>query len=230
MIPAQKQALAHAIRDHLITLLPTGRQPRHGGLAWHTVNALAAALASADEQALHMAIERLASTARQRGILDLLGAARSIRRHPGEPTGAFRARIVGAYELWSKAGTLGGVKRALEVAGYKVSILEHYTENPDIWAEFSITLEPAQTEFTTDTWNDGQGAWDDGSAWGWTLGQLEPQRILHVVNEMKAAHSKPRNIYYELGDPVDYWDDANGVWDDGSRWYGFDTVVILGAL
>jgi hypothetical protein len=230
MIPARKQALANAIRDHLIALLPTGRQPRVEGLAWRTVDALAAALASADEQALRIAIERLASTARQDSSLALIGAARSIRRHPGEPIGAFRARIVGAYELWSKAGTLGGVKRALEVAGYKVSILEHYTEDPSIWAEFSITLEPTRTEFTTDTWNDGQGVWDDGSTWGGTLGQLEPQRILHIVGEMKAAHSKPRNIYYELGDPIDYWDDTNGVWDDGSRWYGFDTVVILGAL
>lgn len=226
MIPERKQALANAIRDHLIGLLPAGRQPRHGGLAWHTVSALAAALASADEQALRMAIERLASTARILSSLALTGAARNIRRYPGEPLGAYRARVLGAYELWSRAGTLGGVRRALEVAGYKVAITEHYLEDPSIWAEFSITLQPAQTEFTTDTWNDGQGAWNDGSVWGWTLGQLEPERVLQIVRETKAAHSKPRNIYYEFV-PVDYWDDTNGVWDDGSRWYRF--VVILGS-
>lgn len=159
--------------------------------------------------------------------LNYLGLERGIRRAPGEGTDAYRERLIKAWDKWRWGGTIRGLKTALETAGYVVSITEHfYRDNNLDYGEFSIVLQPKSGVFTTDKWGDG-GTWNDGTAWAYVLGALEPGRIMRIIDETKAAHSKPRSVIYELGNPVDYWGTPDGsLWGDGTRWYGFDSVIV----
>jgi hypothetical protein len=104
----------------------------------------------------------------------------------------------------------------LEAAGYEAHIHEHFRDDPSIWAEFSIYLWPYRPEFTTDRWNDGVGAWDDGTTWDYTIAGVELRRVPELVREVKPAHAKLRSVYYIPG-PRDVWDDG-AVWDDGGVW------------
>jgi hypothetical protein len=148
--------------------------------------------------------------------LVLIGEERLLPRFPGEPTDAYRARLLAAWEFWRWAGTFPGLVYWLRVLGYEPFVVEWYRYDPSIWAEFSLYLWPHRPEFTTDRWDDGVGAWDDDTTWDYTLNGVELQRVPALVKEVKPAHAKLRSVYYIPG-PRDVWDD-DGVWDDGEVW------------
>jgi hypothetical protein len=149
--------------------------------------------------------------------LSLIGEERRLPRFPGEPVEAHRARLLAAWEFWQKAGTLPGLAIWLRAMGYEAYVTEWYRYDPSIWAEFSLYLWPYRPEFTTDRWDDGVGAWDDGTTWDYTIAGAELQRVPELVKEVKPAHAKVRSIYYIPG-PRDVWDDG-AVWDeDGDVW------------
>jgi hypothetical protein len=148
--------------------------------------------------------------------LALIGEERSLPRFPGELTEAYQARLLAAWEFWRRAGTLPGLVYWLRVLGYEPFVVEWYRYDSSIWAEFSLYLWPYRPEFTTDRWDDGVGAWDDGTAWDYTIAGVELRRVPELVREVKPAHAKVRSIYYIPG-PRDVWDDG-AVWDDGGTW------------
>lgn len=135
---------------------------------------------------------------------------------PGEYEDALRQRLRVAYEFWHTAGTLPGVLLWLRAAGYQAFIREHYLDDPAIWAEFSVYLWPEMAAYVTDRWNDGVGAWDDGTPWDYQLVATEVSRIPALLQEVKPAHAKARSVWYIPG-PRDAWDDG-GAWDDGRTW------------
>jgi hypothetical protein len=148
--------------------------------------------------------------------LALIGEDRFLPRFPGEPTEAYRARLLAAWEFWRRAGTLPGLVYWLRIMGYEPFVVEWSHYDPSIWAEFSLYLWPYRPEFTTDRWDDGVGAWDDYTTWDYTIAGVELERIPALVREMKPAHARVRSIYY-IPCPKDAWDDG-GVWDDGGAW------------
>lgn len=219
--------LTNAVARYMFGLLPPGRKPKEGGRAWFTVLALSALLADADQAVIQMVLDWSPSQTQRDDLLALIGQARGVRRGAGEPFEAYRARVVNAADFWKLGGTVPGVIKALETAGYKVKVIEHYLTDRTRWAEFSIELYPDRTDFTGDTWDDDEGYWNDGTRWDWVLSPTEGERIKDIIRETKAAHSKVRSVTYQHGGPPDYWDDDTGSWDDDSSWRGFDPIQIL---
>lgn len=219
--------LANAVARHMLGLLPPGRKPKEGGYAYFVVLALAALTADLDEAAIQMVLDWSPSRTQNPELLARIGEGRGIKRGAGEPFGAYRARVVNAADFWKLGGTVAGVKAALETAGYGVKITEHYYTDRRRWAEFSVELYPRRGEFTADTWDDGNGSWDDGSRWDWGISNAEAARIGEIIREMKAAHSKVRSAFYQSGGPQDFWNDDIGGWDDQTSWHGFDPIQII---
>ncbi len=149
-------------------------------------------------------------------VLAFIGEERLLPRFPGELVEAYRARLLAAWEFWRRAGTLPGLVYWLRAMGYEPFVVEWHYYDRSIWAEFSLYLWPYRPEFTTDRWDDGVGAWDDGTTWDYTIAGVELRRVPELVREVKPAHSKIRSIYYIPG-PRDVWDDG-AVWDDGGTW------------
>lgn len=219
--------LASATARYMLGLLPPGRKPKEGGYAFFVVLALAALNADLAEAVIKMVADWSPSRTSRPELLALIGQARGIERGAGESFEAYRERVVNAADFWRLGGRVEGVKRALETAGYGVKITEHYHTDRVRWAEFSVELYPGPNRRGGDTWNDGQGAWNDGSKWNWSISQAERERILRLIREMKAGHSRVRSVVYQLGGPKDYWNDGQGAWNDGSKWHGFDPEKIL---
>lgn len=95
-------------------------------------------------------------------------------------------------------------------------IIEHYRDDRDIWAEFSLILTPSNPALNADAWDDGS-RWDDGTLWDLTIRQEEVDRIRAVVNEIKPAHARLRGIFLVSQWSQDFWDDDT-IWDDGTVW------------
>lgn len=218
--------LANAVARHMFGLLPPGRKPKEGGYAYFVVLALSALLADMDEAAIRMVRDWSPSRTQNPELLALIGQARGIKQGAGESLETYRARVVGAAEFWRLGGAVAGVKKALEAAGYGVKITEHYHTDRRRWAEFSAELYPGSAGIKGDVWGDGEGYWGDGSKWGWHLSGAEARRVLEIIGEMKAAHSKVRDVWYQHGGPKDQWGDGKGYWGDVSKWHGFDPVKI----
>lgn len=144
-----------------------------------------------------------------------IGKERGMGRAPGEALEAYRARLLAAWDFWRWAGTVKGMTMALEAAGYEVRIVEHYKTNMAIWAQFSVYLRSIKPEFTASKWGEGV-LWGSGDLWSGSLGGLEPARIMTIIQETKAAHAKPRNVYYFTSE-YNYW--GNGIlWGTNATW------------
>jgi hypothetical protein len=176
---------------------------------------LGALEASAVEETLALFRQALPQHA-EGAFLEEVGRGRGLSPFREELEAAFRNRVVYAVHFWLLGGTLPGMRLWLEAAGYEAHIHEHFRDDPSIWAEFSLYLWPYRPEFTTDRWDDGVGAWDDGTTWDYTIAGVELRRVPELVREVKPAHAKVRSIYYIPG-PRDVWDDG-AVWDNGGAW------------
>lgn len=153
--------------------------------------------------------ERFAGTASELA-LHRIGNERGINRFSFEPLEVYRARVLGAFDYWEKAGTIPGMKLALEQAGWKASIREHFRTNPSIWAEFSIVIRPITS--TTPLWDSFN--WDNFN-WDFSAPNLPVQYLKALINAAKPAHAKLRDLELIPGTGM-IWDEFN--WDDGSTW------------
>jgi len=141
------------------------------------------------------------------------------------PTSRDRVPPEHAMHLQPPEGTLLDVRFRLEEAGYEVHIHEHFQDIPSIWVDFSIYLWPRNPEFITDFWDDGVGAWDDGTKWEYSLNSaVDLDRIPSLVWETKPAHTRLRYIYYTPGFR-DAWDDG-AAWDEEGDVWGPESVQI----
>lgn len=210
----------------MLGLLPPGRKPKEGGYAYFVVLALSALLADADEAVVQMVRDWSPSRTQNPELLALIGEGRGVKRGSSESFASYRARVVGAADFWRLGGTVAGVVNALEAAGYRVTVTEHYHTDRRRWAEFSVELYPGETGVRGRAWGDASGSWGNGAKWGWNISEAEQQRILEVIGEMKAAHSNVRDVWYVLGGPKRQWGDDRGTWGDGGKWHGFDPIKL----
>lgn len=125
-----------------------------------------------------------------------IGSDRRLHRYPAESEASFRRRLAGAWAFYQWGGTIRGLEEALRAAGYdSIIVEEHWRTDPNIWAEFSIILDAADAFLTAIPWDSGYN-WDDGHHWDADLDPGEPERIRRVIDEVKPARSKLRNLHY----------------------------------
>ncbi|MCX7741065.1 MAG: phage tail protein [Meiothermus sp.] len=130
--------------------------------------------------------------------LNLLGAERGLTRYPGEGLEAWRARVLGAWEFWQWSGTEYGLRLALAQLGYNSAIVPVWTYDTTRWSEFDVFIYP-----NTRSYN---GLPD------------ERNRILAVINQIKAAHTKLAQVTYVSFGPLT-WDPPGLTWDSpGQVW------------
>lgn len=114
-------------------------------------------------------------------LLDTKGYERGkLARWAGESDDEFRLRVANAFDWFALGGTAAGMKRILELLGYRnVRITERITE--DQWAEFGVDI-----------------ALPSGDA----LVMENIERVRRIVNEIKAAHTRlvSTNVQYDPPD------------------------------
>lgn len=97
--------------------------------------------------------------------LDMLARARQIVRTPGESDTSLRVRVLAAYEIKRKAGTLPGMVDGLATIGYTASVSEP-NKGTNKWSRFLVTVT----------------GWD---------GVVANQDIFYqVVNQLRPAHTR----------------------------------------
>lgn len=97
--------------------------------------------------------------------LDMLARVRQIVRTPGESDASLRVRVLAAYEIKRKAGTLPGMVDGLATIGYTASVTEP-NKGTTKWSRFLVTVT----------------AWD---------GVVTNQDIFYqVVNQLRPAHTR----------------------------------------
>jgi Phage tail protein (Tail_P2_I) len=169
---SDKSELTQVMHDYYLNKLPTGLQPKLNGIA----DGIISTVAGSNVDLILDFIEKVSRTTVDSATdeeLNFIGKARLLNRFPNENTEQFRTRVKGAYEFWSKAGTLDGIKTALLQLGYNSSILERIDVN---WSKFSVTIYP-----NTQTY--------DGSP-------AELNRILTIINDVKPAHCVLQQLNY----------------------------------
>lgn len=103
-------------------------------------------------------------------------------------------------------------------------IIEHFREDPSIWAEFSLVITPSNSRLTAPAWGGGT-RWGDGSLWGMSIKASEVDRILAVINEIKPAHARLRTVSLVSAAQPRFWGDGTQ-WGDGTHW-GVGTPTLL---
>jgi len=125
--------------------------------------------------------------------LPYAGNDRQIERAPGESVESYRARLLGAFETWRRAGTNKGILVALAVIGYPTAaIYESHDWFPldPAWWRFWLVLDPPS----------GFSSWKlgDGTKLGDKLVGLDKlgadakaalTLLRRVVRKWKAAHT-----------------------------------------
>jgi len=123
--------------------------------------------------------------------VSVIGRERGIIRIPEETEQAYRGRVQAAWDIWQWGGTRRAVEEVFRLLGYdQVVITELWTVDRLRWAEFEILLVagPLVGGFNWDT----DAAWD-GSRTSWDallMRGLTMERVIALVNEVKAAHSR----------------------------------------
>lgn len=79
--------------------------------------------------------------------LDMHGKDRDMPRLKNEEDEAYRRRLLMKTEIAARAGTLEGLKLALQVMGYEPKVDLMYLEDPEKWAEFIIYLDSTEKSF-----------------------------------------------------------------------------------
>lgn len=181
-------------------LAPPWHRTREGELLNGTLGSVKDEL----EADLHAAtLARLARYAPE-DALALLGEECGLRRYPREALEVWRRRVQHAWTYWSLAGTIRGVEIALEAAGYRAVVVEHYQDpDPTHWAEFSVTLTPLNPIVRKRQWGGGL-RWGGGDRWG----GLDPNgtpldALADLVREVKPAHTRLRRLTYR--NRARYW-------------------------
>ncbi|ADH63805.1 hypothetical protein Mesil_1930 [Allomeiothermus silvanus DSM 9946] len=136
--------------------------------------------------------------------LNLLGAERGLGRYPEEALGTWRDRVLGAWEFWRWSGTEFGMRTALAQLGYDAAVVPVWTYDATRWSEFDVYIYPMTRSY-------------DGST-------AERNRILGVINQVKAAHTRLAKLTYVSFGPLT-WDPPGLTWDAPAVWG--DTPVQL---
>jgi hypothetical protein len=149
--------------------------------------------------------------------LPMLGADVALPRYSVEGTEDYRARILGAWDLWPWAGTasvLLTVAAQIGLAG-PVLLTARQWGLPDAatrWARWWMLLGPQpNVPIASDgAWGD-PGTWGDGGTW-------DSDAPAALIADLRAAFRRFSNardrgfVRFAFTDSTDYWGDG-GVWD-----------------
>ncbi len=169
-----------------------------------------------------------------------IGLDTNIERLPGESLDSYRARLRGAWETWSWAGTATGVRTALNLLGWwgvwlpTVREIGHPDPYTHLWARFYVFI-TGNTVWDELTWDSGW-KWDDrvtldaselvwDSGWTWdtdtlwdvdiTADQLRQIRL--SLRKWRNARDRVAGLAFTFGAVL--WDtevwDAEWTWDAG---------------
>lgn len=193
-------------------------------------------------------LERFADAVRARAIaraggdaLALAGLERGLAPFPGEAPDAYRARLVGAFELWALAGTTAGVREVLRLAGWASSVVEYAGlggAGPG-WAAFDALVWPLERAPNppSDAWSDdppGGDAWTDdppeGDNWEYTAAGAPVFDLYALVEAFTPADRQLGAIWLLPGG--DAWDgDDPGAWSEdppeGDAWADDEPILVL---
>ena len=166
---------------------------------------------------------RFASSAPDDGLA-LLGGERGFSRYPNEPSAAFQARIEGAFEFWTQAGSKPGLDLALTQLGYTPNIVSCWWFDATRWATFIPVIRPGTKFWGTPLWGDpAMGKWGSaGAIWGLTISPAEVTRIKTVLHQVRAAHELfPYVLYVQAGsvwgeDGGQTWGSQGGTWQSAT--------------
>ncbi|GIW28214.1 MAG: hypothetical protein KatS3mg070_1577 [Meiothermus sp.] len=137
--------------------------------------------------------------------LNRLGTERGLIRYPGESLESWRTRVVGAWEFWRWSGTEYGLSLALLQLGYSSAIVPVWTYDSARWSEFDVFIYPATRSY-------------DGSP-------DERSRILAIINQIKAAHTRLAKLTYVSFGPLT-WDPPGLTWDPPGQVWGDSPVQL----
>ena len=162
-----------------------------------------------------------------------LGADADVERAPGEADADYRARIAGAWESWSWAGTKYGIGAAIGLLGFGYPNVWSYRELPPDsnvarWARVVIIFRGLPA------W-DGSALWDGEDTWD----SLRSEDLAETADadDMRSAMRRVARKWVNARDIVDrvtitfgglLWD-LDGLWDGDDAWDEGDGETAWGA-
>lgn len=157
--------------------------------------------------------------------LPKLGADAVMPRAPGESDESYRARIGGAFESWSWAGTKYGVVIAVGLLGYGYPTVWTYAELPmdtdtSRWARVRVYFRGLPCWDAGATW-DGDDVWDSLRSED-PIEALDPAVVKPQLRQVLRTWVNGRDIVDSVvvGFGGLFWDldalwDGDDVWDEG---------------
>ena len=156
-------------------------------ITWNILNVVGEELDLSKQAILDMRRESLIATASEDN-LDKFGNEKGLARIAGETDEEYRIRLLSAYLIKKRGGTIPGMIEAVGFLGITATINEIYKTDPTRWAEFELII---------------------------TGGDLEVlnQSIFYIlVNNLKPAHTR---IIIVLDLQLDEFDDGE-IFDDNN--------------
>ena len=96
-------------------------------------------LDAAKSEILNMRRQLLIATAAEK-YLDRHGQERDLVRIPGETDEQYRTRLISAYVVKKRGGTIPGMIEACALLGLQVEVFELYKIDQERWAEFELRI------------------------------------------------------------------------------------------
>lgn len=181
-----------ALGKYLWWLLPYTLKKKQPGnsLLFKLLDIFGEELDEVKAETLNMRREMLIATATGKQ-LDDHGLQRDLERIPGETDEEYRTRLISAYLVKKRGGTIPGMVEASALLGLEVEVDEVYKTDPSRWAEFELRII------------------------GGDLNVLNQSIFYQTVRALKPAHTR---VIYKVDLDLDRWDDSelmdNGNWFD----------------
>ena len=151
----------------------------HDSLVASLLNIFGEELDEVKSEILNMRREMLIATA-EGELLDNHGRGRDLDRVPGETDDSYRTRLISAYIVKKRGGTIPGMVEGCALLGLDVEVDELFKTDPSRWAEFELRIT------------------------GGDLNVLNQSFFYQTVNALKPAHTR---VVYKVMIELDRWDD-----------------------
>lgn len=149
-------------------------------------------------------------------VLTHVGNERLMEKYPGETDATYRARLLAAWDTWSKAGNESVIIAQLTAFGLsgitiKTNADWNWDNQPNNWSRFWVVITGHPWTWSG-TWGDG-GDWGDGRLWGITATEAQLEAVRSIINKFRPAHVINPWIIFVI-DGAQWTGTPNGKWDD----------------
>ena len=160
--------------------------------------------------------------------LGAYGADRALPSVDAEPPDAYRARLGGAWESWSWAGTARGIRETLLLGGLGGATIYANRVMPrapgaHLWARYTLVFSGRATWDAEVTWDDGGTGWD--GVFKAAVGDLNPEdaraRLWSILRPWSSARDRVTSVIVARGS---YLWDTEDTWDSPITWDGGDAA------